>query len=100
MTWAVLIWIMDIKGNKKWANFGIVFGTNAITAYVLSYLLQIPFTSIPIRYGENLQSLYMNGLMNMGMLPELASMIWAVIFTALCFIPVWILYRKKIFLKI
>lgn len=37
LTWAFLIWIMDMKGNKKWAQFGVIFGTNAITAYVLSY---------------------------------------------------------------
>lgn len=100
MTFAVLVWIIDIKEKKKWANFSVVFGMNAITTYVLSYILQIPFTNISIEHGNNFQSIYMNGLINAGMLPELASLIWAILFTALCFIPVWILYRKKIFLKI
>lgn len=100
MTWAVLIFIMDMKGHKKWAQFGVIFGTNAITAYVLGYLFLIPFTNIPVSHGENIQSLYMSGLINTGMMPEIASLIWAVLFTALCFIPVWYLYKKKIFLKI
>lgn len=100
MTWAVLIWIMDIKGYQRWAHFGVVFGMNAITAYVLSYIFQIPFTWFPVKNGETLQTLYMKGLIDAGMMPELASMIWAVLFTTLCFIPVWWLYKKKIFLKI
>lgn len=100
MTWAVLIWIIDMKGKKRWAYFGVVFGTNAITAYVLSYLLQIPFTWFNIFNGKNFQSLYMDGLTGIGVMPEAASLLWAIFFTALCFIPVLILYRKKIFLKI
>lgn len=100
MTWAVLIWIMDMQEKKRWAFFGVVFGTNAITAYVLSYIFQIPFTWFNIIDGKNFQTLYMEGLIGMGMMPEIASMIWAVLFATLCFIPVLILYRKKIFLKI
>lgn len=99
-TWAVLIWIMEIKGRKKWAYFGIVFGMNAITAYVLSYILQIPFTWITLKNGDSLQVIYMKGLIGLGIMPELASFIWAVFFLIMCFIPVWILYRKQIFLKI
>lgn len=100
LSWAVLIWIMDMKGFKRWANFGVVFGMNAITAYVLSSILLIPFTSFSMSDGDNLQELFMKSLINTGMIPELASLIWAVLFTGLCFVPVWVLYRKKIFLKI
>ena len=100
MCWAVLIWIIDVKGKQKWAQPGVIFGTNAITAYVLSYIFQIPFTWISVSNGNNLQSLYMQGLTRAGMQPELASFSWAVIFTALCFVPVLYLYRRKIFLKL
>lgn len=100
MTWATLIWIMDIKAYKKWAQMGVIFGTNAITVYVLSYFLLLPFTHIPVRQGESLQSIYMQGLINAGVMPELASMTWAILFVGLCFIPVWILFRKKVFIKI
>ncbi len=100
ITWAVLIWIMDMQGKKRWAHFGVVFGTNAITAYVLSYIFQIPFTWFSIIDEKNFQTIYMDRLIGAGMMPELASVIWAIIFTTMCFIPVLILYRKRIFLKI
>jgi len=32
--------------------------------------------------------------------PGWAAFAYSVTFTAFCFIPVWILYRKKIFLKV
>jgi len=100
MTWAVLIFIMDMKGYKKWAQFGVIFGTNAITAYVLSNILQIPFTNFAVKHGNSIQTLYMKGFINAGFMPEIASFIWALFFTFLCYIPVWYLYKKKIFLKI
>ena len=100
ITWAVLIWIMDIEKYIRWGQMGTIFGSNAITAYVLSYLLLIPFTVFTISNGKNLQEMFMNGLINAGGQPELVSLAWAILFTLLCYVPVWALYRKKIFLKI
>ncbi len=98
--WALLIWIMDILDNQKWAYPSVVFGSNAITAYVLSYILLLPFNQIHMSNGETLQSGFMTVLISLGMVPELASVLWAISFTFLCFLPVLILYRKNIFIKI
>jgi predicted acyltransferase len=92
--------MMDIKKYVRWGQMGTIFGSNAITAYVLSYVLLIPFTAFTISNGENLQEFFMNDLINAGGQPELISLAWAIFFTSLCFIPVWVLYRKKIFIKI
>ncbi len=100
LSWALLIWLVDIKGYKKWGYIGLVFGSNAITAYVLSSLLLLPFTHIPMANGENLQGLFMSGLTGIGLQAEMASLLWALFFVSLCYIPVLILYRKRIFLKI
>ncbi len=100
MSWAVLIWLMDIKRLTRWGKAGVIFGSNAISAYVLSYILLIPFTYFTVVDGKNLQEVFMAGFMNMGWNPEWVSLLWAILFTLLCFIPVWMLYRKRIFLKI
>ena len=99
ITWAIMIWVMDIKKHISWGKPAIVFGSNAITAYVLSYIIGIPFTHLPLT-GESLQELYMNSLINVGILPELVSFSWAIFYTSLCYIPVLFLYKKRIFLKI
>ena len=100
MTLGVLAWLIDVNGHVKWAKPGIIFGTNAITAYVLSYILLIPFTWIDIAGGNNLQELFMEALTGLQVIPEIASLIWAIFFTGICFIPVLALYRRRIFLKL
>lgn len=100
MTWAVLIWVIDVKKHVKWAFGGIVFGMNAITAYVLSYLLFVPLSYIPVSSGHSIQSLFMSTFAEMGISPNLVSLIWALLFVVLCYIPVWVLYRMRLFLKV
>jgi predicted acyltransferase len=99
LTFATIYFFMDIKGYVSWARFGIIFGTNAIAAYVIHYLFTLPVSWI--KFGNlNLQQFYMKSMIDLQVMPEMASFVWALLYTALCFIPVWILYRKKIFLKI
>ncbi|MEN7548178.1 heparan-alpha-glucosaminide N-acetyltransferase domain-containing protein [Rapidithrix thailandica] len=97
---AASIFIVDIKGYKKWTRIGVIFGANAITAYVLAGILGFLFVFELNEAGDSLQTLYFNGLVNAGMAPKLVSLIWAVLYTALCFVPVYILYKKKIFIKV
>ena len=43
---------------------------------------------------------FFNGLVDMGMAPKLASALWAFTYMFICFIPAYILYKKKIFIKV
>ena len=98
LLWAVSIAVIDIKGWNKWAKPGIIFGANAITAYVLHEVLIIPIERIFIG-GHSLKGWAMN-LFN-GFLPaEMASLAWALFYVFICFLPIWWMYRKKIFVKI
>lgn len=78
----------------------LVFGSNAIAAYVLADLLaQFSFV-LHLRNGKNVhQALYL-GLRSH--LPDaaLASLIYALGFVAMCWCGIYLLYRKRIFLKI
>lgn len=95
---ACYYWI-DLKGNSKGTFPGVVFGTNAITAYVLSGVLLVVTHRAWV--GErSLVSLFMDGLTSIGVEPHLASLMWALLYCSLCFIPVYILYKKKIFIKV
>ncbi|MGF7138718.1 acyltransferase family protein [Roseimarinus sediminis] len=96
--WSVLIFIVDVNRWQRWAFPGIVFGANAITAYVLHYLLFYPLGRLKIG-GASLQSHFMEVAVSL-MPANLASLLWALFFTFLCFLPVWLMYRKKIFLKV
>jgi len=92
--------VLDIhRGTRPW----IIFGANSITVYVLHGLLKKPLYYIPVTGGENSRSFHIlvnDGIMAIGFSPEFTSMLWSVLYTGLCFIPIWIMYRKKIFIKI
>jgi predicted acyltransferase len=99
MTLAVLIFFIDVLEYKKIAQFGIIYGSNAITVYVLADLLAPIFYEINIG-GKSLNVHFTSLFNGIGFSPEFSSMVFSIAYVALNFIPVWILYRKKIFIKL
>jgi predicted acyltransferase len=90
---------IDIKGYQRWTMPGVIFGANAITTYFLADVLALIFYRLKFG-GMPFNNLVVNGLMNAGMRAELASWLYALFFVAVNFIPAYILYRKKIFIKL
>ncbi len=103
-TLAVILYFVDLRGLDGWAKPFLIFGTNAIVAYVLSGL--IAKTLIKIRWvgGDgssiSLKSwLYDNFFQSW--IPEyFASLAWASVHVVVLLGITWLLYRKKIFIKI
>ncbi len=97
MALAAFIWFIDVLGNEKSARFGIIYGSNAITIYVLAGMLP----SLTNLGGDSsLNSMFFNGLVNAGLAPKFVSLLWALLYCMVCFIPAYILYKKKIFIKV
>lgn len=98
---ATLIWMIDERGwLKKGLTPWLVFGTNALTAYVFSELLAIAIENIPMAGAGTLQRyLYLCLPLWLGSAP-LRSLIWSILFVGICFLPVWFLYRRRIFIKL
>lgn len=84
---ALCYWLIDVQGYKSITPPFVAFGRNAITAYVLSGLVP-RIHSIP-------SSLFMPFLS-----PLNASLAAAITLVLLMLIPVWILYKRNIILKI
>ncbi len=99
MLLGVLYFVIDILGRKKGTKPGIIFGANSITVYVLADIFALIFY-ISIFGTKTLNQHFVDGLITNGVLPELASMTYAVLFVCLNFIPAYLLYRKKIFIKL
>ena len=78
----------------------LVFGTNAISAYVLSELLGSAVALIHIRRGiDNWQLLYHFYLRHVSS-ASFASLLYSLTYVLLCWVPIYFLYRRKIFIKI
>ena len=88
---ACCYWLTDIQRHRgRWTRPFLIFGTNAITAYVISELI-----------GGWLSWMGYTVLHSLAWMdsPALESLMHSLVVLALCFVPVWVLYRKRIFLK-
>jgi predicted acyltransferase len=99
MLLGALYYIIDLKGNKRGARPGVIFGANAITVYVLADIFALVFY-IATFGTKTLNQHVVDGLIGVGVRPELASLFYALFFVSLNFIPAYLLYRRKIFIKL
>jgi len=102
---AFLLWIIDVKGMNKWSRPFIHFGTNPLFIFMFSILyvkVMIYLVSI-----ESSEGIVVNGysyLYKNGFVPVAGNMNGSLLFAISHIIFFWfltfILYRKKIFIKI
>jgi predicted acyltransferase len=102
---AFAFWAIEVRGWRKgWTWVWLVFGSNAIAAYMFSELLPGVLDNVTVPDGPGRHAA-LNVVLFAHIFahipnPHWAAFAYSVSFTAVCFIPVWILYRKKIFLKV
>lgn len=99
MLLGALYFLIDIHGNKRGIAPGVIFGANAITAYVLADIFALLFYLLPIG-GSTLNHHAVTALAQAGLDPRLASMVYALFFVGINFIPAYFLYQRKIFIKL
>jgi predicted acyltransferase len=99
MVLAVSIFFVDMLGRKRFTKPGIIFGSNAIAVYVLADVWRLPFYTLKIG-GSSLNVHWMQLFENMGWSMKFGSFSFAALFICFNFIPAYILYKKKIFIKL
>lgn len=99
---ALLIWIIDVKGHKKWCRFFEAFGVNPLFMYVLAAFLTIVFGNIKFTFeGETTNIIGFLFTNFSKILNELnASLLYALLFIALNWSIGYVLYKKKIYIKL
>lgn len=91
---ALLIWIIDINGKKKWSLFFESFGINPLYLYVQGDVFAVVLDKCgvtPYIYADILVPLFGN----FG-----GSLAWAILFVVLNWIPGYWLYKKRIYIKL
>lgn len=97
------ILIIDVFKYRRLFKFAIIFGANAIAAYVLHSMLARLISIGTFNVGEKtftIKSWLFENLVAIGLSPKFSSLLFALLFTFVCFLPIWYMYRKKIFLKV
>jgi predicted acyltransferase len=101
---AFCYWILDVKQwHLWWRKPFLVFGVNAIAAYVCAAVVADILDRLPFFWGSGAMSwqevLYERCFRPYAS-PANASLLYALAFVLMCWTPMWVLYRKRIFLKI
>ncbi len=95
-----LYWFVDVKNYRSWTPFFVAFGMNAITAFVIHGVFIDAFM-VPVNAsGEVLKTVSYQGLVQLGLTANFASLLWALGYLLLCFIPIWMMYRRNVIVKI
>jgi len=95
---ALCYWLIDVKGYRRWAKPFEIFGLNAIALYILADLLANLFGLIPLG-SDNLGG-WIYAFFASWLSPNNASLAFALVFVLICFFFMWLLYRRRIFIKI
>lgn len=101
---AFCYWLIDIKNRRAWAKPFVVFGVNAIALFVGSGIMAklMGIIKIPLADGSRpaLKSWIYSGLFAWWAAPKVASLAFAIAFILLWLGLMWILYQRKIFIKV
>ena len=109
---ALCIYLIDIRGARRTDARNtdeqarkrymvlLVFGTNAIAAYVLSELLPGALSFIHPHPGVPFLRWFYDSILHAIPYAPMASMVFCILFAAACWLPIYALYRRRIFLKI
>ena len=107
---ALIYWIYDALQLQHRSHAArvlswpwIVFGSNAIAAYVISGVWSKLFSYVYIHDGARVLNplgwLYVHVFAHNGSTAN-SSLAFAIFYVVLCFLPVWVLWRRGIFLRV
>ncbi len=109
---AVFTLFFFVIEQKNWCRKGwsrglawpwLVFGSNAIAAYMISELLPGVLLNIHFPWdGLRVNPIGWSHLAIFSHIPDpaWAAFAYSATYTLICFLPIWVLYRKRIFLKV
>ena len=100
---ALLVWIIDVRGYTRWSRFFESFGVNPLFIYVMGAVLSILLGSILIPYDGGSISLHgfvYNAILQPVLGDYPGSLAFAILFVGLNWCIGYILYKKKIYIKI
>ncbi|ACU06334.1 MULTISPECIES: acyltransferase family protein [Pedobacter] len=103
MILSLCYWIIDVQQYNRFTKPFVVYGVNAITVFFLSGLIPRIFRMITVKGSNgsdmNLQSWLYSGFAA-SFSPINASLAWAISFILFWLVILWVMYNKKIIIKV
>jgi predicted acyltransferase len=103
--WSLLIlaafwFLVQVRGYRRGTGPLLVFGTNAITAYVISEVMADCLGNVRVGPHSNVLRWTAEHIAAVIPSPALGSLAYSLLYVLVCWLIVLPLYRKKIFIKI
>jgi predicted acyltransferase len=103
IVFSLFYFLVDVLGYKKWTTPFVVYGVNPITVFVASGLLARTMNKVQINFqGQDMSlstALYGTFFQDY-FSPINASLFWAISFVLVWMIILWIMYNRRIIIKI
>lgn len=101
---ALLVWIIDVRGHRRWCRFFESFGVNPLFMYVLAAIFSILLGNIRVSHGGG-ETVSLGGWLYGDVLRPLlgnypGSLAYALLLVSACWCIGYILYRRNIYIKI
>jgi predicted acyltransferase len=102
---AICYWLLDVREKRgRWTVPIIVFGANAIAAYTFSEALANVLDTYHVQLASggvlNWQELTYQRVFAPLASPPDASLLYSLAYVLFCWLFAWLLYRKRIFIKV
>jgi predicted acyltransferase len=98
---AVCYYLIDVKGYRQWTKPFVIFGSNAIAAYVLSSLGSLTLDLIKVGEDDaSLKTYIFKSFYTSWLQPIDASLLFAISYVLLWLAIMSVFYRKKLFVKL
>jgi predicted acyltransferase len=101
---ATFYWLIDVRGYTRWAKPFVIYGMNAIAAFFLAGIIGRLYGLIRWEQMDGSTISLKNYIFEHYFLPLAspinASLLFAIGFLLLIYLIVWVLWKKKWFLKV
>lgn len=102
--YAIGVWLVRVIGVRSWAVPLQVAGANALFFYVLAQAAQRILVYGRLRGADgsvtSLRELSWEAFLSTSLSGAFGSLVYAIIFLLLCYAVIWVLYRRRIFLRL
>tara|TARA_B100001175_G_C19488186_1_gene631093 strand:- start:1374 stop:2018 length:645 start_codon:yes stop_codon:yes gene_type:complete len=96
---ALFVYYVDIRNQATRFKIAQVFGMNAIFSYTLAGIFYTIFYSKKL-WGISLSTSFVEQAIEMGFAPKFASLVYALLYVVIIFIPTHQLFKRKTYIKL
>jgi predicted acyltransferase len=104
LVWSLLLWFYDYRGRRLGATFGATFGTNALFAYVLAWVIMTlqyqPFALFEVDGTMYSVHWWLSSRLAAFTTPQIGTLLGSLVVIGVIWLLVYPLYRRRIFIRL